>query len=211
MPPARASVPADSRPTWFALARNVSDLGRYTESGDRSSRSYRAASVFLVALRSTSESISAGFLLGSALQLEPAHILPASTRIDTDQSVNQTGGSPKASRSLLPQLLGYSHKSLETDLDRALGTTTGAFHDDYQRVLKKVVEREAAKQKIDTSVVIDALGVVRASTDRVVVLAFLTQKTSTAQNLVPSVTGSRVEVTLIRSSGHWLISGLRPL
>lgn len=118
---------------------------------------------------------------------------------------------PKAARTLLPDLLGYSYKSLDADLGRARDAAGGSFGKDYGALLTEVVAPTAKKQKIETSVVVDALGVKRARADEVVLLAFLTQTTAHGQDLVPSVAGSRVEVTMSRTGGHWLISGLRPL
>jgi Mce-associated membrane protein len=118
---------------------------------------------------------------------------------------------PNAARTLLPQLLGYSYKSLDEDLDQARAATAGSFGNDYGAILTKVVAPAARKQKIETSAVIDALGVERATADEVVLLVFLTQTNSRAHDLVPSVAGSRVEVTMSRADGRWLISGLRPL
>lgn len=110
----------------------------------------------------------------------------------------------------LPQLLGYSSKSLETDLARANTMTTGAFHDDYSRILEEVVAPTAIEQKITTRVRVDGIGVVQADVDRVVVLAFLTQTTISGAG-APVLRGSRVEVTMAPDDGTWLIAGLEPV
>lgn len=112
----------------------------------------------------------------------------------------------------LPDLLGYEHATLSEDLDRALDQTTGDFSDDYERILDGVVEPTAARRKISTSASVSAAGVVpgQDAHDRVVVLVFLNQST-TARDSDPAVTGSRVEVTMVRVGEEWKIAGLEPV
>jgi Mce-associated membrane protein len=113
-------------------------------------------------------------------------------------------------RTRIPDLLGYSYKTLDADLARANTNTTGQFHDDYAKVLAEVVAPHATPQKTITHVKVDDAAVVSGDEDRVVVLAFLTQATTSAGG-TPMLSGSRVEVTLEPVDGQWLISGLLPL
>lgn len=115
-----------------------------------------------------------------------------------------------SARTRVPTLLSYQHADLEADLDAALATTTGDFRADYEQILDEVVAPTAAQKRIDTAADVTAVGVVEASRDRVVVLAFVTQ-TTVAAGSSPSVTGSRIEVTLVPVDGEWLISGLEPV
>lgn len=117
-----------------------------------------------------------------------------------------------AATARVPHLLGYEHATLAEDLDRALAQTTGDFTDDYRTILDDVVEPTATKRSISTSASVSAAGVLpgQDSADRVVVLVFLNQSTS-AGDSGPTVTGSRVEVTMVRSGDHWKIAGLEPL
>lgn len=115
-----------------------------------------------------------------------------------------------SAKARIPTLLSYQHADLATDLKAALATTTGGFKDDYQQILDEVVSPTAAQKKIDTAAEVTAVGVVEAERDRVVVLAFVTQ-TTVAEGVSPSVTGSRVEVTLVPVGDDWLISGLEPV
>jgi Mce-associated membrane protein len=138
-------------------------------------------------------------------------VLALRLRNDRDEVAAAAVAAPKAARTLLPQLLGYSYKSLDKDLDRARAASAGSFGDDYGRLLTKVVAPAARKQRIETSTVVDGIGVEHADSDEVVLLAFLTQTTARGGDLVPSVAGSRVAVTMSRASGSWLVAGLRPL
>lgn len=110
----------------------------------------------------------------------------------------------------LPVLLSYQHDTLSADLSKAIAQTTDGFRDEYRKVLVEVVTPTATRKQVDTSAAVSGAGVVEATGDRVVVLAFLTQTTSTAGG-APSVMGSRVEVTMVEVGDTWLISDLKPL
>lgn len=117
-----------------------------------------------------------------------------------------------AATARVPDLLGYEHATLSDDLDRALDQTTGEFADDYKTILDDVVEPTATKRKISTTASVSTAGVVPGGDDRdrVVVLVFLTQ-TTTARDSGPTVTGSRVEVTMEQVGDDWKIAGLKPV
>lgn len=115
-----------------------------------------------------------------------------------------------AARTRLPDLLSYDSTSLDEDLERALDQTTGAFTADYRRILTDVVEPTAKRRGISTSASVSAAGVVSGDRDEVVVLVFLTQRT-TAKGDAASLSGSRVEVTLARAGESWKIAGLKPV
>lgn len=110
----------------------------------------------------------------------------------------------------LPLLLSYQHTTLDADLDRAIDQTTGEFHDDYVHLLDTVVRTTATRFRVDTTAVVNGVGVVSSEEERVVVLAFVTQQTS-KPGRAPVTTGSRVEVTMVPEGGDWLISDLKPL
>jgi Mce-associated membrane protein len=110
----------------------------------------------------------------------------------------------------LPVLISYEHGSLQADLDKAIAQTTGGFRDEYRKVIDEVVTPTATRKKVDTTAVVSGVGVVSAERDRVVVLAFLTQTTSTAGG-APTVAGSRVEVTMVKQGDTWLVSDLKPV
>jgi Mce-associated membrane protein len=110
----------------------------------------------------------------------------------------------------LPALLTYRHDHLGADLGRAVEQTTGSFREDYAELVSSTVRPTAGRRKVDTRATVSGAGVVRAGDDRVVVLAFLTQSTVTAGG-APAVSGSRVEATMVRVGGDWLIGELKPV
>lgn len=137
------------------------------------------------------------------------------TTIQADRSAGLADARAEAldaARTRVPLLLSYEHATLADDLDRALAQTTGAFEDDYRKILGGVVAPTAGERRISTSAAVQAAGVVPDGddADRVVVLLFLTQ-TSTAGDGAPTVTGSRVEVTMLRAGSVWKIAGLEPV
>lgn len=115
-----------------------------------------------------------------------------------------------SAKTRIPQLLSYQHTDLAADLATAASMATGDFRADYQQILDEVVAPTAARKKIDTVAEVTEIGVVEATRDRVVVLAFVTQ-TTTARGSTPSVTSSRIEVTLAPDDDEWLISNLEPV
>lgn len=110
----------------------------------------------------------------------------------------------------VPELLGYDSSTLEEDLSDALAQTTGEFTADYGQILDEVVKPQAKARRISTVAQVSAAGVVRGDADRVVVLLFLTQTTTTGKDGA-TVAGSRVEVTMERTGDDWKIAGLRPV
>lgn len=121
-----------------------------------------------------------------------------------------------AAKERVPALLGYDAATLDADLATAADQTTGDFRTDYGKILDEVVKPTATQRGISTSATVDAAGVVSGTRDRVVVLLFLTQTTTTAKGEDggkggTSVSGSRVEVTMTRDGDRWRIAGLRPV
>ena len=141
-------------------------------------------------------------LLAAVVAVVLAHLAGATAQAREDALV--------AARTRLPDLLSYDRTSLDEDLERALDQTTGAFTADYRRILTDVVEPTAKRRGISTSASVSAAGVVSGDRDEVVVLVFLTQRT-TAKGDAASLSGSRVEVTLARAGESWKIAGLKPV
>lgn len=115
-----------------------------------------------------------------------------------------------AAKERVPELLSYDAATLDDDLSRARDQTTGSFADDYGKILDDVVKPNASKRTISTAATVSAAGVVSGGRDRVVVLLFLTQTTTTGAK-DSSVSGSRVEVTMQPAGDGWKIAGLKPL
>lgn len=115
-----------------------------------------------------------------------------------------------AAEKRVPELLGYDAATLDEDLADARAQTTGDFTSDYGAILDDVVAPQAKARRISTRAEVSAAGVVRGDRDEVVVLLFLTQTTTAAQGGT-TVTGSRVEVTMVPVGDNWKIAGIKPV
>ncbi|MEJ8279436.1 hypothetical protein [Pseudonocardia spirodelae] len=108
-------------------------------------------------------------------------------------------------------LLSYDFRSVEQSLPAAADRLTGPFRDQYTQLARDVVIPAAKQQQTTTSTSVSRAGVVSAEPDRVTVLMFLNQTTTTVADPNPRLSGSRVRVVLERSDGGWRISELTPL
>jgi Mce-associated membrane protein len=117
----------------------------------------------------------------------------------------------KAAATRVPAILSYNYKTLAHDLKAAQANTTGAFHGDYQKLLATVVEPSAKSKKIINKATVTGAAVVSGDAKHVVVLVFVTQSTTSASGGTPLVSGSRVNVTMTKTHGAWLVSALNPV
>lgn len=108
----------------------------------------------------------------------------------------------------VPAMFSYTSQTLEQDLNKAVAQTTGSFRDDYASVLDSVVRPAASGKQVATNAKVEASAVISADPDKVVVLVFLTQSTTDGRQS-PTVTGSRLRVTLSDTRHGWLISDLK--
>ena len=117
----------------------------------------------------------------------------------------------RRARELVPVLLSYDYKTLSTDLGRARSTTTGKFRADFDKLISSVVRPTAADRHVRTKAVVSAAGVTSSSPDRVTILVFVTQTSTSSVEKSPVVTGSRVKVQMVKTGAGWRIGGLDPI
>jgi Mce-associated membrane protein len=146
--------------------------------------------------------------LVAALVAADVGLVLAADRAEREQQAAQEA--LEGARQRVPVLLSYDKKSLDRDLARAEDQATGEFRDDYARILEEVVSPAASQRGISTSAEVTGSGVVSGDEDSVKVLVLLTQST-TIDGAPPSVTGSRIEVTMRRLGDDWRIAGLQPV
>ena len=103
-------------------------------------------------------------------------------------------------------LLSYDHRHLDRDFARARKILTGSFADDYTRTTESVVGPTAKDIKAVFTAEVAASSVVRASQNRVVVLLFVNQTTTSTRLEGPKVDLNRVQLSLDRVDGEWLVS-----
>jgi Mce-associated membrane protein len=118
-----------------------------------------------------------------------------------------------AARSSLATVLSYDYRHLNTDFADAETLLTANFRKKYVKTTASVVEPLAAKYRATTTAVIapGAAGAVTVSADRAVVLVFVNQTVTNSRLAAPRLDRSRIDVTLVRSGGRWLIDDLEPV
>jgi Mce-associated membrane protein len=103
-------------------------------------------------------------------------------------------------------LLSYDYRHLDRDFARAHKVLTGSFADDYAHTTESVVRPTAEDVKAVVTADVAASSVVRASQNRVVVLLFVNQTTTSTRLEGPKVDLNRVQMRLDRVDGEWLVS-----
>jgi len=108
-------------------------------------------------------------------------------------------------------LLSYDHRHLDRDFARAEAVLTGSFADDYAQTTEKVVRPTAEQVKAVVTAEVVSSSVVRAAQNRVVLLLFVDQTTTSTRLDGPKVDLNRVRMTLTRTGGQWLVSAVDAL
>jgi Mce-associated membrane protein len=108
-------------------------------------------------------------------------------------------------------LLSYDHRHLDKDFAAAKKVLTGRFADDYASTTEKVVRPSATQVKAVVTAEVASSSVVRAGENRAVVLLFVDQTTTSTRLEGPRVDLNRVRMTLDRTGGQWLVSGVDAL
>jgi type II secretory pathway pseudopilin PulG len=101
----------------------------------------------------------------------------------------------------------YDYRTLESDLKRAAGHTTGKFRTEFEATIPRV--RTAATQ---TRTVVEGTaiktGIEEASPGRVIVLVYLNQQTAKTANGEKLPTQFRLRMTMVETGGKWLVEKL---
>jgi Mce-associated membrane protein len=123
--------------------------------------------------------------------------------------------SQRAATTAVTDMLSYDYQSLDADLARGQAHLTPAFARQYKSVTDATVREIAAENKVVTSATAPAVAVVSAKATTVRLLMYVNQLTSSSprgkkdENNVVQV--SRINVTMQKSDGRWLVSDLRPV
>jgi Mce-associated membrane protein len=108
-------------------------------------------------------------------------------------------------------ILSYDYRHLDKDFTRARAALTGKFKGDYAETTSRVVAPTAEQYKAVVLAEVAASSVVSGSADRVVVLLFVNQTTTSTRLDGPKVDLNRVRLTLDKLDGQWLVSDVRAL
>jgi Mce-associated membrane protein len=108
-------------------------------------------------------------------------------------------------------VLGYDHADLDQSFSRALEVTTGEFREEYRRTSEDVVRQVAGDTRAVVRADVVASGVVSATAERVVVLLFVNQTTTSNRLDGPRTDQTRVRMTMVPEHGRWLVAAVDAL
>lgn len=111
----------------------------------------------------------------------------------------------------IESLLSYTPANLEANLDSELHLTTGDFRARYSSLVRTSIGPTAVKDGATARAKVVSIGVVNASTNHVVLLAYVDVTLTTTKSAKPTVGGSRVRVTASKVDGKWRISDFLPI
>lgn len=114
-----------------------------------------------------------------------------------------------AARSAARVLFSYDYRHLEKDFQAGRAVTTGEFAKEYQRTTSKLIDDVAVRFKASVVADVSDAAVVRAESDRVVALVFLNQQSQSSLSGSAKITQSRLEMTLVKRDGRWLVERIK--
>lgn len=118
---------------------------------------------------------------------------------------------PAAAERAAAAILAYDYKTLEADRDAAAKLMTADYREQYLDTFEKLVSELAVERKAVVAADVRASGVALANEDRVEVLLFVNQTTtSTANSGEEQIALNRVIFTMERSNGTWLVDEITP-
>jgi Mce-associated membrane protein len=152
-----------------------------------------------------------GVLVIAASVLVPAMWLDLRDLRDGDGAAAEAMATAKK---VAPAMFSYDYRSVEADLARAGGYTTGELTRHYKELTTSLVSQAKAEKTVRTAAVVDA-GVERATPDRVEVLLFVNMVTV---KVIPDQDGQQQQVSqnrarfvMVRQDGRWLVAALSTL
>jgi Mce-associated membrane protein len=106
-------------------------------------------------------------------------------------------------------ILSYGYASLDADEKAAERYMTPAYQKKYADTFDRLVKPNATKLKAKVEAEVKASGVAHADADRVNVLLYVNQTTrSTAHGGEPQVALNRVQLSMVRHGGTWLVNDI---
>jgi len=118
-----------------------------------------------------------------------------------------------AASSGVATVLSYDYRHLQNDFKDAEALLTPGFRAKYVKTTAAAVEPLAAKYRATSTAVVPpgAAGAINVGTGRAVVLVFVDQTVTNSQLAAPRLDRARIDVTLVKSGGRWLIDKLSPV
>ena len=128
---------------------------------------------------------------------------------DQDAVADATRSAPAAAERASVAILSYGYQSLDADEKSAERYMTPAYKKRYADTFDRLVRPNAAKVKAKVEAEVKASGVAHADADRVNVLLYVNQTTtSTANSGEPQVALNRVQLSMVKRDGTWLVDDI---
>jgi Mce-associated membrane protein len=115
---------------------------------------------------------------------------------------------PSVAEQAAKTILAYDYKTLDADQDAAERFMTQQFAEKYSDSFTKAVAPAARTFKAQVTSEVLGTSVVRATPDRVRVLAFVDQTTVATNKKNPQVALNRVEFDMVKRGGTWLVDDI---
>lgn len=120
-----------------------------------------------------------------------------------------TRAATDAARTTLEQMLSYGYTTIDGQAARVEGLLTGSFRKEFTQAMDSQIKPLAVKNQSVVQARVSDIGVVRASADRVTLLAFVDQATLKAGAKQPAIDQNRVLLTVSRVGDRWLVSDVK--
>lgn len=118
---------------------------------------------------------------------------------------------PAAAENAAAAVLSYDHRSLDADRDAAAQFLTDGYREDYVDTFDKLVAESATETKATVEAQVLASAPMNSATDRpdrVPVLVFVNQTTTSSASTEPRVALNRVQLDMVEVDGTWLVDGI---
>ena len=113
---------------------------------------------------------------------------------------------------VVPRLLSYDHANIAEEVDARAQEVGGRFKEDYLSLVRDIVIPASDREQLVTQTSTAAVGASEnAAPGRVQLMMFLNQTSTRAGQEEPTLSGSRVQVTMEQEGDRWLVSGLDPV
>jgi Mce-associated membrane protein len=128
---------------------------------------------------------------------------------EQDRVEAATRMAPAAAERASTAILSYDYQSLAADEKAAERYMTSSYKKKYADTFNRLVRPNAAKVKAKVEAEVKASGVAHADSDRVNVLIYVNQTTSsTANGGQPQVALNRVQLSMVRQGDRWLVNNI---
>lgn len=135
----------------------------------------------------------------------------AQFRVDQQTGEAASANVLKAAGDGTTALLTYAPDSLDRDFSAAKSHLTGDFLSYYTQFTQEIVAPAAKQKSVKTTAAVVRSAVSEIHPDSAVVLVFVNQATTSAENPNGSFAASAVKVGMNKIDGNWLISSFDPV